>query len=219
MENISFAELLPADVIVKQSKISSVDGELLDNEKLYTKGFNPVRLREFTCGRVLGRKALKEFGTHNVSILQNNNGLPIWPVGTTGSITHKLDFCVVAVGSTTKYRSIGIDLESASRFDDDTLALIATIEERLQEKLLITQPPGGFTNLLFSAKESVYKCLSPIIGAAKLDFLDINLTLSPSKKSFWVEVDIPQLSDIDSSSQVNFFFNQSVICTSMVLLA
>ena len=217
MENISFAGLLPADVVVRQSKISSVDGELLDNEKLCTKDFIPVRLREFTCGRVLGRKALKEFGINNVSILQNENGLPIWPIGTTGSITHKLDFCVVAVGSSTKYRSIGIDIESASRFDDDTLDLIATLEERLQEKLLITQPPGGITNLLFSAKESVIKCLSPIIGTARLDFLDVFLTLSPSKKSFQVEVDMPQLSDNDSSLQVNFFFNQTVICTSMVL--
>ena len=219
MEYISFAELLPADVVVKQSTISSVDGELLDNEKLYTKRFSPVRLREFTCGRVLGRNALKEFGINNVSIPQDKDGLPIWPTGTIGSITHKLDYCIVAVGSTTKYRSIGIDLESASQFDDDTLALIATIEERLQEKLLITQPPGGFANLLFSAKESVYKCLSPSIGAAKLDFLDVNLTLSPSKKSFCVEVNIPQLSNIDSSLQVNFFFNQTVIFTSMVLQA
>ena len=217
MENISFADLLPADVVVRQSKISNVNGVLLDNETLCTKDFNQVRLREFTCGRILGRQALKEFGINNIPILQNENGLPIWPNGTTGSITHKLDFCVVAVGSSTKYRSIGVDLESASQFDDDTLDQIASQEERFQEKLLVTQPPGGITNLLFSAKESVYKCLSPIIGEVRLDFLDVNLTLSSSNKSFRVEVDLPQLSNNDTSLQVNFIFNKTAICTSMVL--
>jgi enterobactin synthetase component D len=84
---------------------------------------------------------------------------PVWPEGVAGSITHSKDRAIAAVS--TRYSRLGLDCEALVT-TDRAMQLAATIfsetEARLRPDAL---PFGTFFTLVFSAKEALYKALSP----------------------------------------------------------
>jgi 4'-phosphopantetheinyl transferase EntD len=97
----------------------------------------------------------------------------MWPPGVIGSITHTDEHAAAVVMTANAARSIGIDLESLAHAarTPDLLSMVATAAERASHV-----DPRHLAALLFSAKESVYKCVYPLTGQF-LDFHDVELAI------------------------------------------
>lgn len=104
------------------------------------------------------------------------SGAPSWPEGFVGSITHTPDRALAVAASDRQLRAIGIDCErimDAATADDivdhivpelDTLLAGAGLADSLSRATVIS--------LAFSAKESLYKALHPLVHEF-FDFTDV----------------------------------------------
>jgi enterobactin synthetase component D len=125
------------------------------------------RQSEFLAGRRCAAQALALAGHPSPPwVAIRPDGGPDWPPGFVGSISHSHDVAVAAVERSSRLRSIGIDVERV--VDEGRAArlrhvVMTPVEERRsfreQDHLSACQ---RFT-LAFSAKESLFKCLRPIL--------------------------------------------------------
>lgn len=107
------------------------------------------------------------------------NREPLWPPDFTGSITHARGDAWAVAAPRAQIRGIGIDLER--EFDERTLrellpSLLAPGDslERIAEANPRVWRATRAASLVFSAKESLYKCIAPL-GGTDLDFRDAHL--------------------------------------------
>jgi enterobactin synthetase component D len=131
------------------------------------------REREFAAGRRCAARALRQAGAANVVVGVGPQRRPIWPPGFVGSITHTAAFAWAVAASTDFLRSVGIDSEpifdQASMRDAARLALDEhewQLAEGGKETLLAT--------IVFSGKESLFKCLNPCVGEF-FEFADVRV--------------------------------------------
>lgn len=120
------------------------------------------RQREFSAGRVCANVALDQVGSQG-PVGQAKDRSPIWPDNVNGSITHNDRYACAAVTNDQRIRSLGIDIESV--VTPKTLQLlrqeIVTDQEWELAQTLDHAPEIAFT-IIFSAKESFYKCWYPV---------------------------------------------------------
>ncbi len=137
---------------------------LLSEEHAIAESFGSQKRREeFTLGRICAHRALSRFGLESVPILRNSETRePCWPNSVWGSITHSAGFAAVAVGLKKEINGIGIDLESFSRSLDIKISRHVCVASELEwlESLKIKQARRAL-RIIFSAKESIFKCLYP----------------------------------------------------------
>lgn len=120
-------------------------------------GAVPKRRSEFLAGRLVAALALRQAGQPET--VGRAGRAPVWPAGVVGSITHSKDRAIAAVS--TRYGGVGLDCEtlvSADRAMQLAAAIFSETEARLRPDAL---PFGTFFTLVFSAKEALYKALSP----------------------------------------------------------
>ncbi len=126
----------------------------------------PRRLSEFVAGRRCAARALEPClarGATDIGVIgRRPDRSPIWPAGSVGSITHTGCYAAAAVSGCV--RSVGLDSEILLR--DEQAAEIAAAVGSDQE---IRQAATAFSacdrlglTVLFSAKESLFKCLFPV---------------------------------------------------------
>ena len=127
-----------------------------------TRGFAPVRLESVVRGRAAAILALAELGVEPGRLAIGARGAPAWPPGVVGSITHDDDVAAAAVARDRELRGVGIDTQRVTEEPPDTIALVATDEELTR---IAPCPPRARFTVAFSAKESLYKCLAPTVGA------------------------------------------------------
>jgi enterobactin synthetase component D len=117
----------------------------------------PKRRSEFLAGRLMAALALRQAGLPE--IVGRTGRAPVWPEGVAGSITHSKDRAIAAVS--TRYRGVGLDCEALVS-TDRAMQLAATIFSETEARLRPDPLPfGTFFTLVFSAKEALYKALSP----------------------------------------------------------
>lgn len=136
------------------------------------------RKAEYIAGRYCAKQAFEQLTKKNNSISINDfhigtaeNRAPIWPNSVCGSITHSKGYAAAAVGLTDVIRSVGIDSEKIveQKTANNIASHILTKDEQLRAD------KGEYKNddiadfvtyltLLFSAKESIYKCLFPLVN-------------------------------------------------------
>lgn len=136
---------------------------LFGNEKKIIKKANKKRTEDFTTGRWCSRKVLHQMGLKPSAILNGIEGEPLWPEGIIGSISHTRGaYCAVSVFKK-DYPSIGIDIEERKR--KISASAIEYITNRDERKWLKTKNENQILNamLIFSAKESVFKLLYPLL--------------------------------------------------------
>lgn len=152
-----FAPLLPPGAAFAVRPIVGDTPALFPEEEAAIARVVDKRRRTFAFGRACARAALGR----EIAIPIGQGGAPVWPAGVTGSITHTDEHAAAAVGR----GPIGIDLETLAHAarTPDLLAMVALPSERDQPAALV-----------FSAKESVYKCLYPTAGHF-LEFHDVEL--------------------------------------------
>ncbi len=120
-------------------------------------GAVPKRKAEFLAGRLCAALALRAAG-QPVEVDRDGRA-PVWPRGVAGSISHCAGHAIAAVSL--RHGAVGLDCEevmSDSRAEDLGRALVSPGEEALRPASL---PRAAFVTLAFSAKEALYKALSP----------------------------------------------------------
>jgi enterobactin synthetase component D len=119
------------------------------------------RQLEFIGGRLSAELALERSACAHPHVGRSVLGVPIWPPGFVGSITHNKDFAYAAVARKQVTSVLGIDSEPIVDADaaKDIIKICCTPEERAlwfrggSNTLMAT--------LLFSAKEAIHKAVHP----------------------------------------------------------
>jgi enterobactin synthetase component D len=133
--------------------------------------WSPERIREFLAGRRCAAAALRDAGAASLDVKVGPRREPLWPSGYVGSITHSRSFVFAAVGRRAEVASVGVDSEPI--LDLVSLASVASLtfhpaeRERVAGRL-------DLATAVFSAKESLFKCLYPLAGVF-FDYLDAHV--------------------------------------------
>jgi enterobactin synthetase component D len=125
-----------------------------------------ARITSFLAGRACAMQALRMAGSADLPMLgRTADGLPEWPTGFMGSISHAISehdgFAIAVVAKTSDYQSIAIDCEYifTAQHADEVAPLIASIsEQRLGERLGLQREL--WLTMIYSLKETLYKLLS-----------------------------------------------------------
>lgn len=122
-----------------------------------------IRKAEFGDARWCAHRALEELNyALGEPILRGERGMPLWPEGFTGSMTHTEGLRAAVAAPTTHVRSMGLDAEPAEPLPEHVLTMIARAGEMPQ---LTRLQEAGVTcpdRLLFCAKEATYKTWFPM---------------------------------------------------------
>lgn len=141
---------------------------------------------EFAAGRHVARLALAEAGfTEPFPILRGARGEPLWPAGWVGSISHGHGWAVAAVGPHTSVRSLGVDFESARR-KVNAAGIARLITGPSEQAWCFAEGEGTAQlrlKLIFSAKESLFKTLYPIVNVF-FDFHDAEAVWNEAEGRF-----------------------------------
>jgi 4'-phosphopantetheinyl transferase EntD len=170
--------LFPPGVVVVAAGDHTAPGRLFPEEEAALTNALEMRRREFAVGRTCARQALRVLGVDPVAIPARADRAPAWPVDVVGTITHCPGLVAAAVASRDRFAAIGLDAESRERALEDNLdRLIRTPAERSRMDRLAFPVDIDVVRLVFSAKESVYKCLAPMSGMT-LGFHDVELDVN-----------------------------------------
>jgi len=169
-------KLLPSVVAIGCEQVGDFTDKLSDDERSYIDDAVTSRKMEFSTGRFCARKALGRIGVPSASIPVGDMREPIWPLNTIGSITHAGNWCVAVVLIKGRILSIGIDIAEAQSLDQGIVDLICTEDDKLHTRIIEVSSGIDPYALIFSIKESVYKCLFPIVKEI-FDFQDVSICL------------------------------------------
>lgn len=129
------------------------------------------RRAEFLAGRLAALDALRSLGVDQRPG-RNDDGSPRWPAAVVGSITHGARRALCAVGLSAELRGVGIDAEHlmTPALKQELKARICHDAELALGRESLGLPEHELVSLAFSAKESLYKCLYPMVG----HFMDLH---------------------------------------------
>ncbi|HZM16281.1 MAG TPA: 4'-phosphopantetheinyl transferase superfamily protein [Candidatus Krumholzibacteria bacterium] len=136
------------------------------------------RRREFATVRYCAREALRKIGVTAVPILSDADGVPRWPVGVVGSMTHCAGYRAAVVARCDDLLGVGIDAEPHAPVPAAVLDFMLREEESAQLSALSeSRPDLHWDRIFFCAKESAYKTWFPLTRRW-LDFADLSVELS-----------------------------------------
>lgn len=125
-----------------------------------------IRKAEFGDARWCAHKALGDLRVHGLNgaepILRGERGMPLWPAGITGSMTHTEGFRAAVVAPTISVRSMGLDAEPAEALPREVIGSVARRGELAQLERLRSNGVDCADRLLFCAKEATYKAWFPM---------------------------------------------------------
>ncbi|TMQ65446.1 MAG: 4'-phosphopantetheinyl transferase superfamily protein [Candidatus Eisenbacteria bacterium] len=167
-------------------------GLLYPEEAECVRGVVPLRRREFAQGRLCARRALAELGIRNFPLLMKQDRSPVWPEAIVGSLSHSGGYCAVALARKCIIGGLGLDVDTAESLEEELVPLICGASEiaRLEDSREADR--GLLAKLVFSAKESVFKCVYPLTGVF-LDFHDCEIELQQGAGSFSATLTNPRL--------------------------
>ncbi len=168
----------------------------------------PKRQREFATGRLLASHALKASGCADTRVNRGDNRQPLWPTDRVGSISHSHSWAWVAVSRAGTLKGLGVDIEQVGRLGKKLFDSVFTdIEQERHAKA-----PEHWPDILFSAKEAIYKAVNPITHHY-IGFHEVDVTLSPDGRRFSVEY----VGDNNSNVVMNLGQGYSIIRNEQVL--
>ena len=124
------------------------------------------RRNDFIRGRIAARRALRELEVQLGTIPIGPWGVPEWPAGVVGSISHSAGAGVAVVAHASDRRGIGIDIEARNRrLSNRSVGRVLTRAESwaLEEKSTLPWPL-----VLFCAKEAAFKAVFQAYGCRLL---------------------------------------------------
>jgi len=225
MKPLDLASLFPSFVVVECCPIEEdVDYSLFPEEERAVERAVAKRRREFGAGRVCARHALGRLGVDPVPLIRGDDGVTGWPAGIAGSISHCHTLCAVALARTGDARGIGLDVEELGRMKPAMARLIATDRERAWSAARSDRAPEDWYTMIFSAKESVYKCLYPLLRRW-IGYHDAEIRIETQRREFGVEVNLEPDQDGASGRSPSrytlqgryLFLRQGLVATGIVL--
>lgn len=124
------------------------------------------RKAEFLSGRCMARAALIGLGQAPAPIERGPSRAPIWPDGSAGSISHARGFCASFAISPAQYHC-GVDIETivnVRALRSINHVALCDVEHAFIDQQTV-QPAPVLATLAFSAKETLFKALYPIVQA------------------------------------------------------
>jgi 4'-phosphopantetheinyl transferase EntD len=160
----------------------------------------PRRQREFAAGRSAAREAMTQVGWPPEAIPCASDRSPMWPEGLVGSIAHTGSACVAIASRRNHVPALGIDIEEDVALAPDLWETICTPGELAILASLPRSDQGRRVTKLFCAKEAFYKWQYPRTEH-KLDFCDVQVTLSRGETRFCVHLAASDSPFLDSCQQ------------------
>jgi 4'-phosphopantetheinyl transferase EntD len=179
--------LFPADVIAVEATAEMAEEPLHSEEAASTGRMSSDRLREFALGRACARAALGRLGAPLGPVLRGDDRAPVWPPGVVGSLSHCEGFCGVVVARQGAILGLGLDVERDAPLSTRAAERICTPAERDHLAGLPGRSVEAWAKLVFSAKESFYKCYYPL-ARKRLGFRDAAVRIDPEAQRFAVEL-------------------------------
>ena len=133
--------------------------------------FAPTRRAEFLSGRACARKALQALGYRDSPLTADAEGVPEWPEGAVGSITHSRSCCGAVAARAQNYAGLGLDFEQTGRLSE---AAAKRVVHPMEAAFASSHTEGA--TLLFSLKEAFYKAQFPK-WRVRANFQDIALAV------------------------------------------
>jgi 4'-phosphopantetheinyl transferase EntD len=154
----ALAGLFPPGVIGAELRIAGDLPTLLPEEAQHLGRAVSKRVEEFAAGRLCARRALAEFGFIGYPLGMKSDRRPRWPASVVGSITHTDGICGAVVGDQRRFRAIGLDMEIVGRVTPEIWPYICAPDETAWLAGLREPEQSRCAALIFSAKETFYKC-------------------------------------------------------------
>ncbi|MBN2105046.1 4'-phosphopantetheinyl transferase superfamily protein [bacterium] len=187
-----------------EQAIHSVKGTLFPQEQVFIQNAVFKRQSEFIAGRILARQAMKQLGYPEFSLPADTQRCPVWPEDIVGSISHTDHYCGAVVGASSHYRSIGLDIEQISRINKALWPVFCTRNELNNLSKLPVLKQQKHAALVFSAKESFYKCHF-YLHRVFFVFQDIEIAWNWKRSRFYVSVLNKAVPLLPFSCPVGFF--------------
>lgn len=175
--------LFPDTVVTVEASESMWSEALHPEEALLVRKAVTRRRREFTAGRACARQALSRLGIGGFALLAGADRAPRWPVGIVGSISHCDGFCGAAVARREDLAGIGLDAEAGGPMECSLVTTTCTPAELERVSELPGASPAEWAKVIFSAKESTFKCYYPL-ARTLLELHDLEVTLLPASREF-----------------------------------
>lgn len=177
-------DLFPPDVVgVTDAELHLDDAALLAS--LYPVEVEQIgsaverRRIDFAGARACAREAMSRLGVPAGPILRGGRGMPVWPPGLVGTLTHTDGLRAAALASTGRVRSLGLDVEQHAPLVAGVLEAISLPEEAAWVRVARAEVADvAWDALLFTAKEATYKAWFPLTHRW-LGFGDAQITLVP----------------------------------------
>lgn len=193
----ALGRLFPAGVATAALNAEATPAELSDIESEAGARYIGPRLHQYALGRACARLALRELTGAESCVGMLPSGSPAWPTGVVGSITHSRQLVAAAAARVGEIQDLGIDVEDATRHSARLERWACTAAERARlRELPVPDGSTGWSTVVFSAKEAIYKAVNPSTGIP-LRFHDVELDFDPPKRAFRVRVARP----IDGSTE------------------
>ena len=167
--------IVPKGSTFEVAIIDQHSAELLPEEWQLIESWAPSRQREFAAGRMCARRALDLLGVVTSGLLPDADGIPQWPEGTVGSISHCRGVAMAMTAKSVDCRLLGLDLEKTNRLSAGAIKQVLHPVEQIfaggdQQK----------ASILFSLKEAFYKAQFPKWRAVG-NFSDLALEVDLAK--------------------------------------
>jgi len=123
------------------------------------------RQAEFLAGRLCARAALQQLEGLDCVPAIGEDRAPVWPGHISGSITHSTGHAAAIVAHKAQWRGLGMDLENVLTLERaERLAGEILTPDELQRMARGSRDQiARLVTLTFSAKESLFKALYPIV--------------------------------------------------------
>ncbi len=123
------------------------------------------RQAEFLAGRLCARSALQRLEGLDFIPAIGEDRAPVWPAHISGSITHSTGHAAAIVGHQAQWRGLGMDLENLLPLEraERLAGEILTLDEMQRMAAGPREQIAQRVTLTFSAKESLFKALYPIV--------------------------------------------------------
>jgi 4'-phosphopantetheinyl transferase EntD len=154
------SKLFPDAAVLAVADESMWQTPLRDEEEALISGTIEKRQREFRAGRHAAHAALARLDAPELPLLRGERREPLWPSGHLGSIAHCRDLCVAVCARETELAGLGIDVEPLEPLPQGVGGYIHTAAEAA---FIADNPQSHPQRLIFSAKESLYKCYYPLV--------------------------------------------------------
>lgn len=177
--DMDLSTLFPPQVAIVSATNEMWTSPLCSEEEKLIEGSVAKRQREFRAGRNAAHAALERLDAPPGPLLRNENRQPVWPQGFLGSISHCNDSCVAACAAAGELVSIGVDVEPLKPLSTGIARYIDTDEE----SAFMARHGELPRRLIFSAKESLYKCYHPLIRRF-IGFHSVSLDIDISNRRF-----------------------------------